>query len=89
MVYCWSWGRGFKPRIYCLLSGNLILDHPPLVVCLSSIASQQLEEAVQEHRLEVLDKEWSQRGEVVFDTCLWISQAFAVKPLLVDLSPAR
>ena len=73
MIYCWSWGRGFKPRINSFLPCDLILDHPPLVVCLTSVASQQLEEAVQEHRLEVLDKEWPECCEKVFDTCLRIS----------------
>ena len=42
------------------------------MVGLTSVAPQQLEEAVQEHRLEILDKVWPQGCEEVVNTGLWI-----------------
>ena len=59
------------------------------MVGLASVAPQQLEEAVQEHRLEILDKVWPQGCKEVVNTCLWIFQAISIESLLVDLSPAR
>ena len=59
------------------------------MICLASVASQHLEEAVQEHRLEVLDEERSQRCEEVFNSCLGVSQAVSVESFLEDLRSAR
>ena len=89
MVRCGLRCRSIKPRIDSLLAGDLILHHPALMICLTSIASQHLEETIQEHRLKVLDEEWSQCGQEVINSCFWVSQSLSVKSFLEDLCPAR
>ena len=63
--------------------------HLSLMICLTSVALQRLEEAVQEHRLEILDEERPQRGQEVVNACLRITQSISVEPFLENLGSAR
>ena len=47
--------REVQPSINCLLSGNLILDHPALKVGLASFATEHLEESVRQRQI---DRPW-------------------------------